>query len=518
MAASWVSLMLDFLSSSFFEISPSQILTTVFCTVLLGVFLGRKRKKNLPPSPAGSWPVVGHLPLIGSRAPYQKLTEWRSRYGDVYSIRMGTSDVVVLNGYRAVREALVDNREVFADRPDNYIVDGMSGWGQGIATTKWSQSYRERRRFATAALKSLGMKAGSDTVEKNVLEEVHSLRDRISETKGRPIFLSEDLSIATANVIASMVFGRRFEYDDSYIRGLTDALLLAYIKIGDSQAINLFPLLRFVPIGEEVGWEALDCGRKVDDFIREEIQRHRETAPSSGEPRDFIDLCLLEIDKDKVDVTSGAGLTEEHMVFMVHDLFFAGIETIHSTLLWGFLYLATHQDIQEKVQAELDSVMGQDPSSDLTLAHRPQLPYTEATLMEVQRIRYVVPLSIPHATAADVTFRGYQLPAGTTVIANLWSIHMDPEYWPDPERFDPERFLDVEGEVINNPDSFLPFSAGRRVCLGGLLAKMELFLVFASLLRHFTFQLPEGAAVPSTLGCFGITMSPRPFQLCVRSR
>ncbi|XP_035679840.1 cytochrome P450 2U1-like [Branchiostoma floridae] len=266
------------------------------------------------------------------------------------------------------------------------------------------------------------------------------------------------------------------------------------------------------------GWEALDCGRKVDDFIREEIQRHRETAPPGGEPRDFIDMCLQEIVKNKAEVTSGAGITEEHTVFMVHDLFFAGIETIHSTLLWGFLYLAMHRDIQEKVQAELDSVMGKDPSNDVTLAHRAQLPYTEAALMEVQRVRYVVPLSIPHATTAPVTFRGYQLPAGTAVIANLWSVHMDPEYWPDPERFDPERFLDAEGKVINNPDSFLPFSAGRRVCLGGLLAKMELFLLFASLLRHFTFQLPEGAAEPSTLGCYGITMSPRPFQLCVRSR
>ncbi|XP_066289259.1 cytochrome P450 2D6-like [Branchiostoma lanceolatum] len=514
MAASWISSMLDFLNSSF---SPLQILMIVFCTVLLGfhAFLGRK--KNFPPSPPGSWPIVGHLPLIGSEAPYQKLTEWRRQYGDVYSIRMGTSDVVVLNGHRAIKEALVDKREVFADRPDNYVVDGMSGWGQGIATTKWSQSYRERKRFATSALKTLGMKAGSDTVEKGVLEEVHCLQDRISQSKGQPTYLSGDLGIATANVIASMVFGRRFEYDDSYFRGLTDALLLAYIKLGESQAINVFPMLRFVPIVKRAGLEALDCGRKVDDFIREEVRRHRATAPPGDKPRDFIDLCLQEIDKNKAEMTS-EGITEEHMVFMVHDLFFAGIETIHSTLLWGFLYLAMHQDIQEKVHAELDSVMGKDPSHDVTLSHRPQLPYTEATLMEVQRVRYVVPLSIPHATAAATTFRGFQLPAGTTVIANLWSIHMDPEYWPDPERFDPERFLDVEGKVINNPDSFLPFSAGRRVCLGGQLAKMELFLLFASLLRHFTFKLPEGAAEPSTLGCFGITMSPRPFQLCVRSR
>ncbi|XP_078620121.1 cytochrome P450 2D6-like [Branchiostoma floridae x Branchiostoma japonicum] len=95
---------------------------------------------------------------------------------------------------------------------------------------------------------------------------------------------------------------------------------------------------------------------------------------------------------------------------------------------------------------------------------------------------------------------------------------MDPAYWPDPDRFDPERFLDAEGNVINKPESFLPFSGGRRVCLGEQLARMELFLFFSTLLQYFTFKTPEGAPPPNTDGVLGITLTPQPFQLSATPR
>ncbi|KAI8492072.1 cytochrome P450 2 sub U member 1 [Branchiostoma belcheri] len=112
-----------------------------------------------------------------------------------------------------------------------------------------------------------------------------------------------------------------------------------------------------------------------------------------------------------------------------------------------------------------------------------------------------------------VVLNGY-----TAVIVNLYSLHMDPVYWPDPDRFDPGRFLDAEGNVINKPESFLPFSGGRRVCLGEQLARMELFLFFSTLLQSFTFRPPEDAPRPTTEGVFGITLRPHPFKLCAIPR
>ncbi|KAI8484952.1 hypothetical protein Bbelb_373590 [Branchiostoma belcheri] len=100
------------------------------------------------------------------------------------------------------------------------------------------------------------------------------------------------------------------------------------------------------------------------------------------------------------------------------------------------------------------------------------------------------------------------------VMINLYSLHMDPAYWPHPDRFDPGRFLDAEGNVVNKPESFMPFSGGRRVCLGEQQARMELFLFFSTLLQSFTFRPPEDAPPPTTEGVFGLTMKPHPFKLC----
>ncbi|XP_019615808.1 PREDICTED: cytochrome P450 2U1-like [Branchiostoma belcheri] len=134
------------------------------------------------------------------------------------------------------------------------------------------------------------------------------------------------------------------------------------------------------------------------------------------------------------------------------------------------------------------------------------------------RIRPVGPLAVPHAPTETVKVREYDIPKGTQVLPNLYSLHMDPAYWPDPDRFDPGRFLDAEGNVVNKPESFMPFSGGRRVCLGEQLARMELFLFFSTLLQSFTFRTPEGAPPPTTDGVFGLTLTPHPFKLCAIPR
>eukprot|EP00058_Branchiostoma_floridae_P015866 XP_002601354.1 hypothetical protein BRAFLDRAFT_82722 [Branchiostoma floridae] len=168
------------------------------------------------------------------------------------------------------------------------------------------------------------------------------------------------------------------------------------------------------------------------------------------------------------------------------------------------------QNAVTNVQEEIHSVLGHDkpPST----AHRAQMPYTEAVLTEVARIGTILPTSIFHATSRDTSLHGYDIPEGTTVMPNLWSVHHDPEHFPNPGKFDPGRFLDAQGQYQRD-DHVMPFGIGPRMCLGKQLAEMELFVFFTSLLQHFTFKLPEGAAKPSTTGINGITHSPKNFKL-----
>ncbi|XP_066272205.1 cytochrome P450 2D14-like [Branchiostoma lanceolatum] len=139
--------------------------------------------------------------------------------------------------------------------------------------------------------------------------------------------------------------------------------------------------------------------------------------------------------------------------------------------------------------------------------------------MEAQRIRQISPMMLMRQSDESTRLRGFDIAKGTQLMLNLRSVHMDPVAWPNPEVFDPSRFLDADGKVVNNPPSFLPFAAGRRNCLGEQLAKMELFLLFSTIMQHFTLKVPEGAPTPSTQGIFeSLSMTPAPFQLCAVSR
>ncbi|XP_078620784.1 cytochrome P450 2D4-like [Branchiostoma floridae x Branchiostoma japonicum] len=481
----------------------------VFCVAFLLTWALLKRPRNLPPYPAGRVPVLGHLLALG-RAPLLKLTAWRRQYGDVFTVRMGMEDVVVLNGYTAVKDALVDRSELFASRPPNYLFDSSVGFGKDIGAARWGTELKQRRRFATAALKHLGMKVGTGSVEDNIRQEASCLRNRIAEYHGQPFGISNDMKVAVANIICSMAFGRRYGYEDETFRELSEAIRNLLAEIGSGQFISVFPLLRFVPGVNRACKEVLKQLSKIHEVLWDEIARHRENFDREN-PRDFLDFCLLELEQqEKVE-----GLTEENVLYMAQNLFLAGTDTTANTLLWSLLFMTLNPDIQNKVHEELDAAVGESLPA---LSHRSQLPYVHACLLETMRIRPILPFAVPHATTAAVRAQEFDIPKGTQVLPNLHSLHTDPAYWPDPDRFDPGRFLDAEGNVINKPESFMPFGGGRRVCLGEQLARMELFLFFSTLLQSFTFKTPEGAPAPNTDGVLGLTLVPHPFQLCATPR
>ncbi|XP_066294392.1 cytochrome P450 2U1-like [Branchiostoma lanceolatum] len=489
-----------------------QTIAVFFVVFLILLVFFKRRRNNLPPSPSGSWPVVGHLLSLG-RAPHLKLTEWRQQYGDVYTVRMGMEDVVVLNGYRAIKEAFVDYKDAFSGRPTVYMLNLLTGYGKDLAFSTFNQAYKEKRKFAFSALRNLGMRMGPDSMEENIRDEARQLCLKLSEEgDAQPRDVTDHLTVSVANIICSMVFGKRYDYDDAKFLKLSRNVNKLVASVGSSQLLMVFPFLRFVPGVNSSIRNLVECSNEVLAFVRQEITKHRETMDSEN-PRDFIDIILCELQiQQKTDC-----FTEENIVWIIQDLFVGGLETTSTTLRWGFLYMVLYPEDQQKVQAELDSVLGTDHDVP-TLAHRSQLPYTEATIMEIMRIRAIAPLSAPHAAMEDTTFRGYDIPAGTQVLPNLWSANMDSEFWPDPEKFDPRRFLDSDGKVVSRPESFMSFSTGRRVCLGEQLAKMELFLIFSSLMKQFTFELPEGAAAPSTGGSIGITLVPSRVNMCITER
>ncbi|XP_014677470.1 PREDICTED: cytochrome P450 2C25-like [Priapulus caudatus] len=226
-------------------------------------------------------------------------------------------------------------------------------------------------------------------------------------------------------------------------------------------------------------------------------------------------ILMKALNDEFINLAATGPLNYMELLFVIWDLFMAGTETTSTTMRWAMLFMLKHPNICRKVQVEIDDVIGGGRLPAMADANK--MPFTEATIMEIQRLGNIVPLGVPHATSEQIEFRGYTIPANTTVMSNITAVMMDPTYFPNPERFCPERFLDENGRVIKN-EALIPFSVGRRVCLGESLAKMELFLFFTSILQNFDVKLPDGVMEPSFEGIFGATWMPKPHKICICAR
>uniref|UniRef100_A0A3Q3GZL3 Cytochrome P450, family 17, subfamily A, polypeptide 2 n=1 Tax=Labrus bergylta TaxID=56723 RepID=A0A3Q3GZL3_9LABR len=151
------------------------------------------------------------------------------------------------------------------------------------------------------------------------------------------------------------------------------------------------------------------------------------------------------------------------------------------------------------------------------MSDRSRLPYLDCVINEGMRIRPVSPVLIPHTAMTDSSIGGHSVSRGTRVLVNMWAIHHEPRHWDKPDLFNPDRFLDNQGQRVT-PSYFLPFGAGPRVCVGESLARLELFLFLSSMLQRISFSLPEGAPPPNLQGRLGVVLQPLPYKVVVAPR
>jgi cytochrome P450 len=191
------------------------------------------------------------------------------------------------------------------------------------------------------------------------------------------------------------------------------------------------------------------------------------------------------------------------------------METTVTTLRWGILFMMLHPHVAERVQEEIDAVVGRD--RHVQMSDKSAMPYTQATLNEMQRLGNILPFNMQHMTTADTNLQGHFIAAGTIVLPQLSAVFIDADVFPQPYAFLPERFLDADGS-LKRVDELIPFGLGKRQCLGESLARTELFLIFVTLMQKFSFRLIPGQPSPSTKGIFGVTAPPQPYKTLIVNR
>ncbi|XP_015262517.1 PREDICTED: cytochrome P450 2G1-like isoform X4 [Gekko japonicus] len=400
------------------ELASALTVLLAICLVLITVKRKMSSHGRLPPGPT-PLPVIGNFLQIKAAETCKSLIKLSEKYGPVFTVYFGNRPVVILCGHDAVKEALVDKAEEFSGRKTMPTWDrNFQGYGVVFAN---GERWKQLRRFSLTVLRNFGM--GKKTIEQRIQEEAQFLLEEFRKTNEKPFDNTYFLSRAVSNVICSIVFGNRFDYQDKEFQALMEMINNTFREMSTA-------------------W-----------------------AQEKNNPDSEFNVKNLEL----------TTLT----------LFFAGTETVTSTLRYGFLFLMKYPEVQAKMHEEIVRVIGQNRAPNIE--DRNQMPYTDAVIHEVQRVSDLIPMNLPHMVTRDTEFRGYLIPKGTEVYPVLTTVLNDSTKFKNPRQFSPEHFLDADGSFKKN-DAFVPFSSGKRICLGEAMARMELFLFFTTVLQSFRLK------------------------------
>ncbi|XP_064157102.1 cytochrome P450 2M1-like isoform X3 [Anguilla rostrata] len=496
----------------FLSLLSNNFLSILMVLIVLALFWKSRGKESstarLPPGPSPV-PILGNIFQVDLKQPYKSYLEFSEKYGSVFTVWFGPKPVVVLSGYQTIKEALLNQGEEFSGRAI-YPVLLQATKGYGVLASSGSR-WKDLRRFSLMTLKNFGM--GRRGIEERVQEEARFLVKAFSEY-GDSLFNPHHLLCnAVSNVICSIVFGKRFEYDEQQFKFLQQSIdaYFHFLSSSKGQFFNMFPRLAWYLPGPH--HEVFQHLEKVRNYIEQEAKQ-RLSHLDINSPQDYIEAFLVRMLEQ--EHKPGSEFHFDNLVSSIWNLFSAGTETTSSTLRHGLLLMMKYPHVQERIQKEIDEVVGSSRSP--SVQDRQNMPYTDAVIHEVQRSMDLTPTSVPHKTMRDTEFKGYFLPEGTMVLTLLSSVLSDPKLWKNPDAFDPENFLDENGSFKKN-DAFLAFGLGKRVCLGEGLARVELFLLFSSLLQRFTFratQPPE--EIDTNPACCSFGRLPRTYSCYAQLR
>ncbi len=235
--------------------------------------------------------------------------------------------------------------------------------------------------------------------------------------------------------------------------------------------------------------------RQIDDYLYRVIRARRAAI---GETDDLLGLLV-----------TAPGMSDDLIRDQLLTMLIAGHDTSTALLAWSLYLLGSHPEIMARAQAEVDSVLGEDVP-DFT--HLERLVYLERVIKET--LRLYPPIHIGNRMAAvDLEFQSYRIPAGTRVVYSIYLTHRHPHHWPDPERFDPDRFTPEQNRV-RKPYIYLPFGGGPRNCIGAAFAEVEAKVILARILQTFALRLVHTGVRPH----MGATLEPRPGVIMLAQR
>ncbi|KAF9045490.1 cytochrome P450 [Panaeolus papilionaceus] len=427
-------------------------------------------RQIMPPGPLGL-PWIGNKHQLPAIKPWIKFAQWTNQYGPVSSIFLGSTPVILLGKAQPAWDLLEKRSDIYSSRP-RFVVAGeiLSSNMRGLMLPNSNPTWRKWRKV---------LHTGFQSRQAATYKEIQSLESKLmlKQILDEPNLFEKHLQRYAASVAVSVTYGKRVNSVEEWIvkENMEAVDYLVNVNIPGKFIVESWPWLLKLP-------RSLQWFRREPEERRERDIKFLSYLLSDVKERmnaGTVQECLSSKFLSQIEKL---GMTELELAYAVSSPFGAGIETTAATLASFVLAMLHFPHVMQKAQAELDLVIGHERMPEYE--DRENLPYVNALVNETLRWRPVAILGgMPHAVTADDEYNGMFIPKGATVFANFYAIMRDPEVFPDPENFKPERFIETDDPRLKQFD--LPFGFGRRSCPGIHLALNSVFINVARILWAF---------------------------------
>ncbi|KAK7013825.1 O-methylsterigmatocystin oxidoreductase [Favolaschia claudopus] len=471
----------------------------------------------LPPGPTVSWFGLGGKRTTKMPHEYSWLvfSEWQKRFGDVIYVNVFRNPVLVLNSAEAAMDLLDRKSAIYSSRPVRTMQTEVMGFSWLFSSLPYGARYRKHRTMFHNHFQAKVI----PKYHQILLNSVHTLLRNLAD---EPEELKHNLRRTTTAIVLSVTYGQNVaDQGDEYVK-LADETLAGVVLSGQfgSYLVDYLPILKYIPSwfpGAKFKRDGLKYCKLSKEMCNRpfEMMKARMESGSAETSLTTIELETLFRERD-------TDLDDERVIQNVAaTAYAAGSDTTLSILLSFFLAMVLHPEIQDRAYAEIQKVI---PDGDRLPAfeERDKLPYIERVVHECLRWNPVGNLGIAHYLTEDDVYRGWRIPKGTTVLANIWAILHEPSVYPDPSSFNPDRFSNAQQVGGLNPIPEMSFGFGRRVCPGRYLAVETVWIVAVSVIASYKILKPLDETGkefdPEVAYTSGLFSYPRPFGYRIVSR
>ncbi|KLO05947.1 cytochrome P450 [Schizopora paradoxa] len=458
--------------------------TTFLCAtglLLLSIWskLRQRSKTPLPPGPR-RLPIVGNIfqiAIFGSRL-WETASEWRKTYGDMIYLEIAGFPVLILNSHDVSMDLLSKRSSLYSSRPQ-LVMPILAGWEWTTLSLPYGEKLRKQRAILQKFFSSSGVLNYKDVHQQNCHAFLQGLL-------GSPEGYDRQIHHFVASILMMNAYGHEVQPEND-----------PYLQLGEESARTLidhfgYLYLDFIPWIQLLPewfpgtgfWKFVKIGRELSNRLRYELLALTKKKMEEGTAKESMTTIFLGDIASNHSTNYGA--EEGEFANAAAMVFLAGQDTTKTAIMNLIHAVLKHPEALRRAQEELDRVIGTDRLP--TCEDRDNLTYVNAMCMEVLRWGVPGPLGVPHRTTEEDEYQGYRIPAGTLVLSNIWGIANNPDIYPDPLEFKPERWLPGGVNFKSTRPMDFVFGYGRRICPGRIWADDLLFIFAASLLATFNIE------------------------------